>query len=165
MGLGMGVGFTPDCEGSCDGQDGSRCRYPGPETECAPALCIGNTAQTQGTCTGTGRCNRRLQVECMGAGCSGTICANGCSPEAPCAGNRYCAAGRCFTRQVNGVACAHGYQCASGFCVDGFCCQRDSCGVCEACTGAGGVCARLTTGVDVDTCTDGRSCAPDGTCK
>jgi hypothetical protein len=37
----------------------------------------------------------------------------------------------------NGGACATGTDCATGFCVDGVCCESASCGACQACNLAG----------------------------
>jgi hypothetical protein len=158
------MGTRAPCAGTCDGQDGSRCQYAGAETVCMPATCTDSIARTGSTCNGTGQCHKRLQVDCT-AGCSGTLCANGCSPQRPCPNSQYCAGGRCFTKQAGGVACAHPEQCQSAACVDGFCCQRQACGSCQACTGAGGTCVPINTGIDPDTCTDGRTCSAGGTCQ
>jgi hypothetical protein len=158
------MGLRAPCAGACDGQDGSRCQYPGPETECVAPTCTAGVARTRGTCTGTGLCSKRLQVECLGGACGPDRCANGCSPQQPCPATQYCAGGRCFTLQPAGMACAHPEQCQSGACLDGFCCQRTACGPCEACTGPAGTCTRISAGVDPDSCTDGRACTPQG-CK
>jgi hypothetical protein len=53
---------------------------------------------------------------------------------------------------AGGEACKAGDQCTSGFCTDGRCCAVKACGSCEACTGPGGTCAKLTTGTDPDSC-------------
>ncbi len=61
-------------------------------------------------------------------GCDGGVC----PPD-------LCSLGGCFVQ--NGTACsASGPPCASGNCVDGFCCGVAGCGICQACTGAGGLC-------------------------
>jgi hypothetical protein len=58
-----------------------------------------------------------------------------------------------------GVECAHGGQCASGYCVDGVCCERACDGTCESC-GEGGVCSESPDpGCGDPTCT-GDACAP-----
>jgi hypothetical protein len=54
-----------------------------------------------------------------------------------------------FAGAGNGAACTTAAECASGFCIDGLCCDRDCRGLCIACaavkTGAGnGVCAPVT---------------------
>jgi hypothetical protein len=159
------MGTIAPCAGSCDGQDGARCRYPGAETVCAQPSCAADAARTVGTCTGTGRCSPRLQVECNGAGCSGTVCANGCSSSAECGANRYCVGGRCYGKQANGTPCARDESCLSGSCVDRVCCQRRTCSVCETCTGQGGTCVLVPPGVDPDSCTDGRTCSAAGACS
>jgi MYXO-CTERM domain-containing protein len=91
----------------------------------------------------------------------------------------------CITGEVNGTACVAGTTvCASGNCVDGFCCDT-TCGGgsatdCQACSaalngGANGTCgnvtaaaaivcrAAATTGCDVaETCAGGATCPTDG---
>jgi hypothetical protein len=72
-----------------------------------------------------------------------------------------------FTVWPDGVACVDAVDCASGFCVDGVCCDAACNGVCEACSAAGGstglngVCAPIQAGT---TCDDGNACTPDSAC-
>jgi N-acetylneuraminic acid mutarotase len=66
-----------------------------------------------------------------------------------------------------GTACANASECASGFCVDGVCCNvACAAGACDACsvaTGApqNGVCAQLTGPV----CNDGNACTTGDVCQ
>ena len=78
-------------------------------------------------------------------------------------------AGRCFDKDVGGT-CANDYECVSGHCADGFCCDIACDRLCEACRGdwtssANGTCAPITGGTDPDNeCIDTANCAGSGTC-
>jgi hypothetical protein len=63
-------------------------------------------------------------------------------------------------------ACTVAAQCASGFCVDGVCCDTACDGACQTCsqTGKVGTCARVKNATD-DTCTDGSTCDATGACR
>jgi hypothetical protein len=54
-----------------------------------------------------------------------------------CTGGRRCVAGACVSLRANGQACQRPGECASGSCVDGFCCESACGGQCEACDAAG----------------------------
>ena len=65
-----------------------------------------------------------------------------CSADCPCNDAGFCteldedggaAAPHCEVRMDNGQKCTDGPQCASGNCVDGFCCDTKCNGQCEAC--------------------------------
>ncbi len=62
-----------------------------------------------------------------------------------------------------GVQCAQGKECASGYCVDGVCCDTACVGVCSECNGAGsaGTCAAA---VQDDACGT-LSCPTDTECR
>lgn len=73
----------------------------------------------------------------------------------------------------NGDSCSAGAQCASGFCVDGVCCNTACNGTCQACTNAltgqpDGSCANIATAgtedtVPADLCSSsGSGCATNG---
>jgi len=66
----------------------------------------------------------------------------------------------------NGGACATGTDCATGFCVDGVCCESANCGACRACNLAGstGFCAAVTNAPDPDSCAGAQSCDATGVC-
>ncbi|MBI3203675.1 MAG: hypothetical protein HYZ29_19205 [Myxococcales bacterium] len=57
------------------------------------------------------------------------------------------------------IACNTGSECATGFCVDGVCCESAACGTCQTCASAAqpGTCTTVD-GSDADTCAGG-SCA------
>ncbi len=79
---------------------------------------------------------------------------------------------RIYDEQPNGEACTLPFQCASGICVDGVCCDDACDGLCEACLGAetggpDGTCAPVTAGTDpaAECLDDGSpSCGLNGTC-
>lgn len=109
-----------------------------------------------------------------------------CDNDADCAATRYCDAnGICLPRKAQGRACepltgadcmTDGCRvCATGNCVDGFCCDS-SCGEgCTACAGvltgaANGTCAPVRAGTDPrDACEQDAaypdSCGADGECN
>ncbi|MBI2396151.1 MAG: hypothetical protein HYV09_41695, partial [Deltaproteobacteria bacterium] len=76
--------------------------------------------------------------------------------------------GETWEYYTRGGACSIGTQCATGFCVDGVCCEQLSCGTCQACDVAGspGKCAPVIGADDTDTCAAATStCDATGACK
>ncbi|HET6282064.1 MAG TPA: PA14 domain-containing protein [Polyangia bacterium] len=72
-------------------------------------------------------------------------------------------------RKANGVMCGAATECASGFCVDGVCCENTCMGTCRTCAlpGSAGTCRPFDVGTDpADECLDqtAASCGTDGTC-
>lgn len=65
----------------------------------------------------------------------------------------------------DGAACTEALPCASGFCVDGVCCETACDGACEACDGAvDGSCAPIARGADPDNeCA--LTCDGEGACQ
>ncbi len=115
----------------------------------------GGTAASGGTGTG-------------GASGSGGIVTTG----GTAAGTTTGGAGGSVALLRNGSQCSAGPACASGFCVDGVCCNN-TCSGCNACsqtfTGqASGSCAPVTVGLDPhEACADEtgtNQCGNDGTC-
>ncbi|WP_437317613.1 thrombospondin type 3 repeat-containing protein [Sorangium sp. So ce385] len=72
-----------------------------------------------------------------------------------------------LTRRVApGASCSSAFDCGSGFCVDGVCCDARCDGACEACSAAAGgeadgVCSPLTG----PSCDDGSACTGGDTCQ
>jgi hypothetical protein len=71
--------------------------------------------------------------------------------------------------RLTGLACAANYECQSGFCVDGFCCQNACTGTCVTCArpGSEGRCTMEEQGKDRhEKCNDegATSCGLDGAC-
>src|SRR5207244_3389602 len=71
------------------------------------------------------------------------------------------AAGVCAPHLGDGVSCGGGVQCASGFCVDGVCCNTACDGQCQACDvqGSAGQCTAATGAPHGAR----QACASDGT--
>ncbi len=80
---------------------------------------------------------------------------------------------RVWDRLLQGEACALPFECASGLCVEGVCCDTACDGLCESCLGAltggaNGACAPSATGTDPDAqCLDSGSpaCGQNGLCE
>ncbi len=124
-------------------------------------------------------------VECQSGKCLDSHCCgmpDGCGPCEACTGangtcekvtgkddpdscntDRTCdASGAC---KINpGESCQADADCSTNHCVDGRCCTKDRCGTCEACTGGGGACVRVT-GVADDSCNPNQICDAAGACK
>jgi hypothetical protein len=143
------------CRGSqsCDGQGG--CRKNAGQAcvegkECGSGFCV------DGTCCNTactGACRR----------CGTGVCTTITSAVDPrtCYGDRICdAAGECL--KVQGRSCASGRECATGFCVDGVCCNGACNAACQSCRT--GTCTVLSNTTDRE-CTGGRSCDSRGVCR
>ncbi|WP_438026719.1 thrombospondin type 3 repeat-containing protein [Sorangium sp. So ce233] len=69
-------------------------------------------------------------------------------------------------RGAPGASCSSAFDCGSGFCVDGVCCDARCDGACEACSVAGGgeadgVCSPLTG----PSCDDGNACTGGDACE
>lgn len=62
-----------------------------------------------------------------------------------------------------GGACATGAECEGKWCVDGVCCQVQSCGTCQKCGAAQGTCEPVVG--DDDTCDGAMTCDAAGQCK
>ncbi len=79
-----------------------------------------------------------------------------------------------YAEQLDGEACTLSFQCASGFCVDGVCCDTPCDGVCVSCIGAeteagtDGTCSPITGGTDpAAECLDegAATCGLNGMCE
>jgi alpha-tubulin suppressor-like RCC1 family protein len=137
-------------------------------------------------CTADGDCAPGMI--CSGGQCCSNACkASGaaCEVDVDCHPTLYCSShGFCVTRKAQGRACEPGAGadcradgcrvCATGPCVDGFCCEAACSGGCSACarafTGvANGTCAPVRAGTDPrDACALApgfpASCGADGQC-
>jgi len=145
---GTGGGCRPGTPPSCDAYPNSRC-----DTDlgcvCDPVDCAW------------------LEVECGSAPdrCGALLECGDCPTE-----DLTCAAGRCL--EVDGSPCESRAECASGLCVDGFCCATACTGRCRRCDIAGtfGQCDDTPAGIDPDDDCEGASvcdgargcmCVPD----
>ncbi|HWA74803.1 MAG TPA: kelch repeat-containing protein [Polyangiaceae bacterium] len=104
------------CRGECRSSTDCAPGYACQATECIPIPGRGDPCP-HGECTAGLVCSEDF--------CCGEVCEAGSSCAVP--GYR----GSCI--KLNGTACRNGLECASGFCVDGVCCDSECDGQCEAC--------------------------------
>lgn len=144
--------------GPCNLSQGALCAE---DIECASGVCA------DGVCCNNaclGPCRSCSQPDFMG------LCqayAVGSDPEAECSSGNTCnGAGACGAppspNLANGQLCGAGAQCASGFCVDGVCCNSKCDEPCFAC--GTGNCLTVRRTEDAPQCSDGRSCDRKGIC-
>ena len=129
--------------GFCDGS-GACALYPSGSV-CGAATCS-NNAPTGFLCDGAGSCATMTAPPCDPYACATDSCRTTCALDGDCAANAYCEGGQCVAQFPDGDACTEGRECASGFCIDGYCCDRACDGQCEACdaTGSEGACTGIT---------------------
>jgi hypothetical protein len=152
--------------GACSGA--GACALFASMTECAPASCMGTTAQVNADlCNGNGACVDNGTQSCGNYVCSGAACLSSCANDTQCSIAAYCNAPSCLAKQPNGAACLTANQCTSGSCADGVCCDSAcNAGACDACSVAAGAavdgtCALLTG----QSCEDGNLCTVSDTCE
>jgi hypothetical protein len=144
-------------------------------TTCAAPTCAADMQTTAKTCDGGGNCNQGGTTSSCGAyACNGTACYTSCSTNAQCLAGFACNMTSNTCLAANGSSCSSGGQCASGFCVDGVCCNNACTSACQACSmakkqsGGDGTCGNAKDG-QVDprgVCTDmgATMCMQDGKC-
>jgi len=122
--------------GVCNGS--GACRLYPAGTQCAPASCASGTTLTAAdTCNGSGTCVDNGTQNCSPYICSGSSCKTSCGSSTDCVPGYYCSGTTCLPGAApNGTPCSTPAQCASGFCVDGYCCNTSCSGVCKTCDGA-----------------------------
>lgn len=139
-------GDDPRCAGTCDGEHGAACRYPGLETACGEPSCSDGVARSS-ACQGNGHCAPRPDDECAPYACGDTTCRQSCASSRDCAAGAFCDVSTsrctlgayCLDREthvdVNGrrASCTP-YTCSAGSC-------RASCVLTSDCA-AGYVCDR-----------------------
>ena len=124
---------------------------------CASGNCVDGVCCESASCTGP--C-----MSCSVSGKEGTCVLAQAGTEVPgsCSSGQACdGSGSC--KASNGQACSGASTCASGFCVDGVCCDSACDGTCVACNQAGlvGKCRPFAAGSDPQ-----KECDPgSGTCK
>lgn len=140
---------------------------------CSPACGNGLACEAASDCA-SGRCEAQD---------GGSVC-SACLSDADCAGSGalwHCDAGACTDAGAKspGFACDAGSDCASGFCVDGLCCDTacgggasDDCLACSVAAGAqaDGVCGPRASGASCgdpadSACDAADSCDGAGTCE
>lgn len=129
--------FGTTCGGRCDGTNRTECTFPGTTTSCAAASCTGGVATSQAFCDGRGNCGTPRRTTCAPFVCGPTECLTTCRSDADCVNGFFCREGRCVARIPPGQMCTTSAECATGFCVDGVCCNAACTGQCEACDNPG----------------------------
>jgi hypothetical protein len=118
---------------------------------CASGFCVDGVCCSSAVCSGT--CQ-----SCSVVGHEGicTVATAGTEVPGSCPGQACDSSGSCKVK--NGTACSSASACASGFCVDGVCCENACDGTCVSCnqSGRAGKCSAYSQGSDPETeCTFG----------
>jgi hypothetical protein len=168
---------TCGTDGFCDGA-GACTAYRKAGVSCGYATCTAGLLTTP-TCNGTGACVGSAALSCAPYACNGggtgDACLTSCTSDTDCAPGVKCNSGKCSSKLGDGEACSVGAACASGFCVDGVCCDTECKGGCRACSAAAksggfdGVCGVVVAGKDPhDACPADpgypANCKADGFC-
>jgi hypothetical protein len=158
-------------DGTCDGLGACR-RHPA-GTRCLAGTCNGNSVTAAGACDGTGSCVMGPAVTCAPFGCDPTgpapHCFATCTGPAQCVPGRECLNNSCG-KKLPGATCTDAVECASGFCIDGVCCDSKCDGPCLSCgqVGSPGICRPVPSGVKDPRglCMDegAASCGTSGSC-
>jgi hypothetical protein len=155
--------YSCDGAGNCKKDNGQSCVNA---SECASGFCV------DGTC-----CEDGCTIQCKScANANGTCTTNvarfgeDTNSSPTCSGTNSCdGAGNC--RKDSGQTCTAGTDCASGFCVDGYCCGAASCPACQSCgiAGSQGTCTNIAQGqTDTNpagTCIAPNACDGAGNCR
>jgi hypothetical protein len=143
--------------------DGMLC---GPDASCGVAG-SGYEQTTAKACQG-GVCVDAESASCGLYQCNGTVCHQGCTGDGQCVPGTYCSGGQCVPQIGLGNLCSTPANCASGFCVDGVCCNAACNGTCQTCElpGQVGVCSNVAYNTDPDNeCAGNQVCNGAGVCK
>jgi hypothetical protein len=163
------------------GQDGTlevsgACRRYPVNSECEAGRCTSGVEYAARTCDGAGTCRGVTSKACPSGTCSGDTCGAPCSGTNPCQAGFYCLAGKCALTKPIGTTCTAASQCASNFCVDGYCCTSMCAETCFACNVASklGTCTAVPAGQDpraqcpaqaATTCGRAGGCNGQGSCR
>ena len=165
--------WTGSTQCSPDGAT-TECVEEAPEllgTPCGATTCDGPAKQIGGgQCDGAGGCVEQPATACFPYLCvDGAGCATGCADgEAACAGGAWCDAAsfECEALAPQGAACDAGGACATGHCVDGFCCATGCDAECVTCAGTtAGVCTPVLDSEDPGSCEGAQVCDAFGVCR
>ncbi len=134
----------------CNGQ--GECALHPQGTACGATNCA-NGLVTGDVCDGAGACiNAPSGIACFPYIICGsaTECASSCASDNQCTASYHCdlsaSPAVCVADLPDGSQCLKASECASGFCVDGVCCDTECSGQCEACNQPQtiGVCTAVT---------------------
>ncbi len=129
------------CGGECAAGNRLTCTYEGVGVECRPASCTNDVATMAAFCDGAGACPSLVTLACYPSTCDPVLpeCKKNCSSDASCQAGNYCDSRNICVAKLTQGACQTSNQCASGYCVDGVCCNSPCTGQCEACDVASAV--------------------------
>jgi hypothetical protein len=175
-----GVCCSHACDRTCSsctvvGQVGT-CTLAVSGTSCGPGLgCLNEYQVFQDECTGSGQCRSVVVQSCAPYKCdSSSGCRASCDSDNDCIAPARCIAGLCL-RPLR-LACAIDAECATGFCVQGVCCNARCPGPCFSCAvpGREGMCLTIEKGAPdprgickvqgPETCGDSGLCDGNGGC-
>ena len=124
---------TASCghNGTCDGVGG--CASYARDTQCLMPSCTGNRLNTAGTCDGLGTCRAPGVQDCHPFRCLNGACTDSCETDIDCDTGAICQANHTCGPKPIGFVCTKATECASGFCVDGVCCENACTGTCQSC--------------------------------
>jgi hypothetical protein len=119
-------------------------------TSCRPGSCANGRQTVSASCDSAGTCPPMQQEACPNGNCnaSGTACGP-CGSDVHCGSDRWCDAGICRAKRVNGDLCGAPNHCLSNNCVGGRCCNHPCVGPNANRTG------NCSTGFCVLTCDEG----------
>jgi subtilisin-like proprotein convertase family protein len=154
---------TCGLNGVCNGT--GTCSFWPATQVCAAASCgvasdgLHYEAKAQRSCSGAGACAAVTPSSCGAYRCSKVngethLCGTACTAATDCVAGFYCdATSKCVAKSAVGTACTTGDSCMSGYCTDGYCCDKSCNGPCVACNLAGknGTCTALENGFDSKT--------------
>jgi hypothetical protein len=142
--------------------DGLACMAAGQCTSgiCADGRCCGSVCEPCAACnslSSPGICSPVVKGTIGAPACAPYLC-NGaasncpqqCSITTDCDSASYCLSGACVARRAKGATCSGMDECGSRFCVDGFCCNTNCSGSCDACNllNTRGTCTLIPAGSD-----------------
>ena len=156
-------------DGMCNGA--GACRNYAAGTACGGPSCTGSTLSSARTCDGAGVCRPPTMNSCTPYTCAaaGTACRTTCAATSECVTGNTCVAMSCGKIPIGGLCPSGvGTDCASGFCVQGVCCNTACTGTCMACST--GTCSPVSAGAPPVVAGQCRAaaastCGNDGTCN
>lgn len=129
-----GNGVANDCQAcNLQGSEGT-CTPMAASTLCRAASCDEGIETVGAVCDGSSsQCPAVDTNECGAYECGSDACETSCDVHDGCTGTSYCEDGGCNPFVDPGVECTADYQCGTGHCTDGVCCESACLGQCEAC--------------------------------
>ena len=146
----------PECTGAstCDGSGACK---PKPGQGCSAGSFCASGYCVDGVC-----CDQACADPCMSCLTGACTAVKGAEDPTGCSGAYTCdASGAC--KKKNGQGCTGAIECASGFCVDGKCCDTQCSSVCHSC--ASGSCLPIVNTEDSSGCSGSKICDAAGACK